>query len=196
MPMLLPAWEIFHCKGILSAKILPRQFDLNSIRKIIVSTSRFTETISTMKFSRFVSDKTSISREVREAAKGCKQGGENCRGELRQEKKKNRTTRRRVNKSKTKKSKMEAQKGGNVEKKNSTRKFKRNKKQRQQPKETKKLPKKKSRKDLRKETKWFEATTTPTKILRQGQCFTDIVAKSKKFNKAQVEFRLANRIDR
>merc|ERR1719234_1026729 len=28
-----------------------------------------------------------------------------------------------------------------------------------------------------------------------GQCFTDMVAKTKKFNKAQVEFRLAKRIE-
>merc|ERR1712083_403524 len=30
---------------------------------------------------------------------------------------------------------------------------------------------------------------------RQDTCFTDLVAKTKKFNKAQVEFRLANRIE-
>ena len=146
--------------------------------------------------SRFGLYKTFISREVREAARGCKQGGKNCRGELGQEKKKNRKNRRKGSKSKTKKSMKAAKNVGNVEKKNLTRKLNRKNKLRKQPKETKKIPKKKSRKDLRKETKWFGATTTPTKILRQGQCFTDMVAKLKKFNKAQVEFRLANRIDR
>ena len=30
----------------------------------------------------------------------------------------------------------------------------------------------------------------------QDQCFWDMVAKTKKFNKAQVEFRLANRVER
>ena len=33
-------------------------------------------------------------------------------------------------------------------------------------------------------------------LIRQDTCFTDLVAKTKKFNKAQVEFRLANRIER
>merc|ERR1712130_307035 len=45
-----------------------------------------------------------LQREVREAARGCKQGGKNCRGELGQEKKKNRKNRRKGSKSKTKKS--------------------------------------------------------------------------------------------
>ena len=184
---------------------------------MIAPTSKFSQFMLMMKISRFV-HKTYISREVRETARGCKLGGKDCRRKLRQEKKKNKRNRRKGNKSKTKKSKKAAKKNmrnrrkvkksktkkskktaknaDNVEKKKLTRNLNRKMKQRKQPKETKKIPKKKSRKDLRKETKWFGATTTPTKILRQGQCFTDIVAKSKKFNKAQVEFRLANRIDR
>ena len=32
--------------------------------------------------------------------------------------------------------------------------------------------------------------------LRQDTCFADLVAKTKKFNKAQVEFRLAKRVER
>ena len=31
---------------------------------------------------------------------------------------------------------------------------------------------------------------------RQDTCFADLVAKTKKFNKAQVEFRLAKRVER
>ena len=169
-----------------------------------------------MKISRFGLYKTFISREVREAARGCKQGGKNCRGELGQEKKKNRKNRRKRKISKTKKSKKAVKKNrknrrkvkqskpkkskkavknaGNVEKKNLTRKLNRKNKLRKQPKETKKIPKKKSRKDLRKETKWLGATTTPTKILRQDQCF--MVNKSKKFDNAQVQLRLVNRIER
>merc|ERR1711936_1472608 len=38
-------------------------------------------------------------------------------------------------------------------------------------------------------------TSSTSGIGRQDQCFTDMVAKTKKFNKAQVEFRLAKRVE-
>ena len=196
---------------------------------IIAPTSKFFQIILMMKIIRFGTYKTFISREVREAGRGCiKQGGKNCRRELRQEKKENMKNRRKgkisktkkskkavkekkkdrkkVKKSKTKGSKKAVKYAGNVEDKKLNRKLNRKKEQMKHPKETKKTPKKKSRKDRRKETKWFcpevtprptqPTTTTPTEMILQAQCITDMVAKWKKFNKAQVEFRLANRIDR
>ena len=195
---------------------------------IIAPTSKFFQIILMMKIIRFGTYKTFISREVREAGRGCiKQGGKNCRRELRQEKKenmknrrkgkisktkkskkavkKNRKDRKKVKKSKTKGSKKAVKYAGNVEDKKLNRKLNRKKKQRKQPKVTKKTPKKLT-KGQRKETKWFcpevtpcltqPTTATPTEMIWQAQCITDMVAKWKKFNKAQFEFRLANRIDR
>merc|ERR1711990_767666 len=136
----------------------------------------------------------SLQREVREAARKCKKG--------------DKKSGRKVRKSKAKK--------GNGARKKSTRKLDGKKK----PKATKKKQKNKSRKDRKldgkkkaKATKKKQKNKAP-KDRRKGKkglnglrssptsengrnsstCFTDLVAKTKKFNKAQVEFRLAKRV--
>merc|ERR1712130_1059420 len=68
-------------------------------------------------------------------------------------------------------------------------------KKRQKTRKSKSRPKTQGQKDTKKRQK-----TRPGALLRSGnernstQCFTDLVAKTKKFNRAQVELRLANRV--
>jgi len=161
----------------------------------------------------------SLQREVREAARGCEKGDKKCiRQEKRQEKKKNRKNLRKekkknmkdrpkkVNKPRTKKSKKGAKQDGKGARKLNGKKTKQQKQQKQQrkqqkkAKDTKKRQKKKSekgRKKGKKESTGLSRTSSTNGSGRNttDQCFTDMVAKTKKFNKAQVEFRLAKRIE-
>merc|ERR1712037_1016680 len=62
------------------------------------------------------------------------------------------------------------------------------------PKETRRVSKKKAQKaQIQESNKPRSSSTSGTG--RQDTCFTDMVAKTKKFNKAQVEFRLAKRVE-
>merc|ERR1711934_311286 len=149
-----------------------------------------------------------LPRGTRGAARKCQQGDkrQKCRKKLRQEKKRNRTNRR--------KEKMStAKKGMKNAKKTSTTNLKSIKKTQR------KLQKKRSRKNGRRQKKrlrngqrkrkdwWPKPTTTTTTVTATAtptttstgrppdQCFWDLVAKTKKFNKAQVELSLAKRIE-
>jgi len=150
-----------------------------------------------------------LQREVRDAGKGgCEPGDKKCkrreRKRLRKGKKQSRKNRKKTKTSKTKKSK----KGGKGERKKSTRKL--NGERRQKKKGTNGKPKKntsdKKRRQKKKQSKEIKGQAQGVKGSRSssasgsgrnttGQCFTDMVAKTKKFNKAQVEFRLAKRIE-
>merc|ERR1712010_236180 len=67
------------------------------------------------------------------------------------------------------------------------------KKGKKRPKKTRRVTKKKAQKaQIQESNKPRSSSTSGTG--RQDTCFTDMVAKTKKFNKAQVEFRLAKRI--
>merc|ERR1711981_91192 len=118
-----------------------------------------------------------LQRDVRGAAGDCRRGEskKECRRRLRKEKKKERKRQRKRTK---------ASRNG---------KFSR------QLKKAKETPKKKNIKKDKKQKKPDESKETAVGIAqrngRQDTCFTDLVAKTKKFNKAQVEFRLANRIE-
>jgi len=160
-----------------------------------------------------------LQREVREAARGCDRGDKKCiRQEKRQEKKKNRTNLRKekkknrkdrprkVNKPRTKKSKKGAKTDGKGARKlDGKKKQKQQRKQKKKAKDTKTKQQKKSGKDRKrpkrpkgkKESNGLSRTSSTNGSGRNtsGQCFTDMVAKTKKFNKAQVEFRLAKRIE-
>merc|ERR1712179_17296 len=146
----------------------------------------------------------SLQREVREAAKGCESGNKEC--ERRSRKLRKRKKARKVVRSK--KGKKPPRREGNAGKKKLTRR-REGKKKRQKTRKTagkknekkkeskhsKKGQKKISRKNRKKGRKNGPLRTSSTSgIGRQDQCFTDLVAKTKKFNKAQVEFRLAKRI--
>merc|ERR1712037_658826 len=62
------------------------------------------------------------------------------------------------------------------------------------PKKTRRVLKKKAQKaQIQESNKPRSSSTSGTG--RQDTCFTDMVAKTKKFNKAQVEFRLAKRVE-
>merc|ERR1712212_1059585 len=131
----------------------------------------------------------SLQREVREAARKCKKGDKKCQTKVRKERRRNKKSGRKVRKSKAKKGKKE----GNGARKKSTRKLDGKKK----PKATKKKQKNKSRKERRKGTKGLNglrSSPTSGNGRSSSTCFTDLVAKTKKFNKAQVEFRLAKRV--
>jgi len=123
-----------------------------------------------------------LQRDVREAAGDCKRGEskKECRRRLRTERKKERRRQRKRTKA--------ARKGKftrKVKKVDKPEKKKNNKK-------TGKNPKKQEKPGQSKETAVGIAQRNAG---RQDTCFTDLVAKTKKFNKAQVEFRLANRIE-
>merc|ERR1711990_46446 len=127
----------------------------------------------------------SLQREVREAARKCKKGDKKCQTKVRKERRRNKKSGRKVRKSKAKK--------GNGARKRKDRKLDGKKK----PKATKKKQKNKSRKDRRKGTQGLNglrSSPTSGNGRNSSTCFTDLVAKTKKFNKAQVEFRLAKRV--
>jgi len=161
-----------------------------------------------------------LQREVREAGKGgCEPGDKKCKRQLRKEKRKerkklkkgkkqSRKERRKANTSKTKKSKKGGKKGGKGGRKKPKRKLKGER--RQKNKKTKRKPKNKTsdkkRRQKKKPSKEKKGQSQDVKGSRSssangsgrnttGQCFTDMVAKTKKFNRAQVEFRLTKRIE-
>merc|ERR1712037_589272 len=68
------------------------------------------------------------------------------------------------------------------------------KKGKKRPKKTRRVSRKKVQKAQIQESNGLRSSST-SGTGRQDTCFTDLVAKTKKFNKAQVEFRLANRIE-
>jgi len=121
-----------------------------------------------------------LQRDVREAA-DCKKGEskKECRRRLRTERKKERKRQRKRTKAARKFSRK--QKVDKPEKK----KKKKNIKTGENPKKQQEKP------GQSQET----AVGIAQRNGRQDTCFTDLVAKTKKFNKAQVEFRLANRIE-
>jgi len=124
-----------------------------------------------------------LQRDVRESA-DCKKGEskKECRRRLRTERKKERRRQRKRTK---------AARRGKFTSRNQkkTKKEQEEKKTGKKQKQTGKNPNK--RPDESKET----AVGIAQRNGRQDTCFTDLVAKTKKFNKAQVEFRLANRIE-
>jgi len=148
-----------------------------------------------------------LQREVREAGKGgCEPGDKKCRRkQLRQEKKKDRKNRRKGEKSKTKKGKKGRKEGGKRKGRKLTRRRKqKTEKEGKQEKNTsnKKRKSKKRSKKGKKVSKKVNgldgarsSSASGSGRNTTGQCFTDMVAKTKKFNKAQVEFRLAKRIE-
>merc|ERR1712130_851158 len=139
----------------------------------------------------------SLQREAREAKRGCSKGGQKCRDSNGQKDTKKRQ--------KTRKSKSRPKNQGqkDTKKRQKTRKSKsrpknqgqKDTKKRQKIRKSKSRPKTQGQKDTKKRQK-----TRPGALLRSGnernstQCFTDLVAKTKKFNRAQVELRLANRV--
>jgi len=157
-----------------------------------------------------------LQREVREAARGCEPGDKKCkkqlrqdkrkeRKKLRQQKKKNKKNRRKGKQSQTNKGKKGGKQGGKGKgKKLTKRKKKKNDKKGKQKKNTsdkKKKSKKKSkkRKKVSQKVKGLDGARSSSASgsgrNTTGQCFTDMVAKTKKFNRAQVEFRLTKRIE-
>jgi len=149
----------------------------------------------------------SLQREVREAAKGC---DKQCQRKLRQEKRKSRKNQQKrmskKNRSKVKKSKKgkkASKKGGNRSKEN-TSKTKKGKKagkkggsMRKEKTSKKKKGKKAAKKGAngaRKKLDVLKTSPTSGNGRNSSTCFTDLIAKTKKFNKAQVEFRLAKRV--
>merc|ERR1712055_1185668 len=146
----------------------------------------------------------SLQREVREAAKRCKSGGKECarsRKERRRKKKRKVVTSRKDKDTPKREKKFTRKstrnkKGTKATKKKKTKKTKNNSK-RQKTRTAKKQKKKGGRKNRghkKGEKKEPLRTSSTSGNGRQDQCFTDMVAKTKKFNKAQVEFRLAKRI--
>jgi len=150
-----------------------------------------------------------LQREVREAGKGgCEPGDKKCRRkQLRQEKKKSKKNRR---KGKQSEKGTKGKKGGKEGGKRKARKLTRRKKQKTDDTEGKKeknasnkktKSKKRSKKGKKasKKVKGLNGARSSSESgsgrNTTGQCFTDMVAKTKKFNKAQVEFRLAKRIE-
>jgi hypothetical protein len=137
-----------------------------------------------------------LQREVREDARG-KNNPEcdrKCRRELRDRKKS-----RQLKKKKNKKPSRQGKKGKNARKaggktvKGRTEK----KKGKKRPKKTRRVSKKKVQKAKKaqiQESNGLRSSST-SGTGRQDTCFTDMVAKTKKFNKAQVEFRLAKRVE-
>merc|ERR1712012_186612 len=113
-----------------------------------------------------------LERDAREAGKRCENGDRKCK--------------RKQNKKKSRKS---AKKGG--KKKSGKEKKQR---QRSEKKTAKKLSPKKREKKVRKQ-KSMRRQGGERASGRQDTCFADLVAKTKKFNKAQVEFRLAKRVE-
>merc|ERR1712212_999749 len=162
-----------------------------------------------------------LQREVREAAKGnkgCDKEDKKCKNKQRQRKKKTRKRLRKQQKKDQKDKKSERKKKISTDKKGKKGAKKRGKKGREnkkvrkfkgknrgerrpRPGGRKKKPEKGGKKD-KKKNKNKEGSNGPRSSSpsgngrnTSGQCFTDMVAKTKKFNRAQVEFRLCKRIE-
>jgi len=122
-----------------------------------------------------------LERDIREAGKNCPKGTEGKKCRKRQKKRKSRkSTKRGGKKQKSGKGRKLRQRNG----KNASKKI-------NQDKREKKVRKQKS---MRRQG----GAGAPSKERasgRQDTCFSDLVAKTKKFNKAQVEFRLAKRVE-
>merc|ERR1712165_460552 len=116
-----------------------------------------------------------LERDIREAGKNCPQGKEGKQCRKRQKKRKSRKSTKR---------------GGKKQKSGKGRKLR----QRSGKKASKKINQDKREKKVRRQG----GAGSPSKERargRQDTCFADLVAKTKKFNKAQVEFRLAKRVE-
>merc|ERR1711936_1210670 len=119
-----------------------------------------------------------LERDAREAGKKCDNGDRKCK--RRQKKKKSRRTRKKGGKKKSGKGKKQRQRSGK--------------------KTGKQLSPKKNGKKVRKQNSLkrqggARSSSKQRASGRQDTCFADLVAKTKKFNKAQVEFRLAKRVE-
>merc|ERR1712088_1108936 len=145
-----------------------------------------------------------LQREVREAARGNNEErcDKKCRRKLRQQKKKDRKRTRKLKKKpkKGKKGKNKTKKAGKAEERKIKERMSKKKKGTKKSKGKKERPKKKPRKGQRKSKKKIlqdpnGPRSSSNRNGRQDQCFTDLVAKTKKFNKAQVEFRLTKRVE-
>jgi len=124
-----------------------------------------------------------LQREARDAARGCKGGKKKCGKKSR--KRNGKPSKRKSGRKETifKKPKKGAKKG-------------KPKKERAKAAESKRKNRQRSRKTRPKTNNRNRARSSSTSSNgRQDQCFTDLVAKTKKFNKAQVEFRLAKRVE-
>merc|ERR1712062_178005 len=122
-----------------------------------------------------------LERDIREAGKNCPQGKEGKQCRKRQKKRKSRKSSKR---------------GGKKQRSGKGRKLR----QRSGKKAGKNLSQDKREQKVRKQKSMRRqgGAGSPSKgrnAGRQDTCFTDLVAKTKKFSKAQVEFRLANRIE-
>jgi len=157
-----------------------------------------------------------LQREVREAGKGgCEKGDRKCerkakrknRKNLRKQKKNSKNNRRKGEKSqKGKKGKKGGKQGGKGNRKKLTRRKKQKTgdtkgKQEKNTSDKNRKSKKKSKKGktVSEKVEGLDGARSSSASASgrntTGQCFTDMVAKTKKFNKAQVEFRLAKRIE-
>merc|ERR1712210_418986 len=137
-----------------------------------------------------------LQREVREAARGKNKEGcdKKCRKALRQARKKDRKKSRQLKKKKNAKPSSQGKKGKNGGRKAGRKTVKGRpgkKKGKKGPKDTRKVSKNKTQ--IKESNGPRSSPTSGTG--RQDTCFTDMVAKTKKFNKAQVEFRLAKRVE-
>jgi hypothetical protein len=143
-----------------------------------------------------------LQREVREAAGGKKNQGcdKKCRKALRQAQKKDGKKSRQLKKKKNKKPSRQGKKGKNGGRKAGRKTVKGRpgkKKGKKGPKDTRRVSAKKAKKAKKaqiQESNGLRSSST-SGTGRQDTCFTDMVAKTKKFNKAQVEFRLAKRVE-
>merc|ERR1712190_273871 len=116
-----------------------------------------------------------LERDIREAGKNCPKGKEGKRCRSRQKKRKSRKS---------------TKKGGKKRKSGKGKKLR----QRSGKKTDEKLNQEKREKKVRKQ-KSMRRQGGERASGRQDTCFADLVAKTKKFNKAQVEFRLAKRVE-
>merc|ERR1711953_1563239 len=125
-----------------------------------------------------------LQRDVREAA-DCEKGEskKECRRRLRKERKE-RKERKKERKRQRKRTKA-ARRG----------KLSRNMKKAEETPKNKNIKTGKKQKQEKPGQSQETAVGIAQRNGRQDTCFTDLVAKTKKFNKAQVEFRLANRIE-
>merc|ERR1711997_338653 len=122
-----------------------------------------------------------LERDIREAGKNCPQGKEGKQCRKRQKKRKSRKSSKR---------------GGKKQRSGKGRKLR----QRSGKKAGKNLSQDKREQKVRKQKSMRRqgGAGSPSKERargRQDTCFADLVAKTKKFNKAQVEFRLAKRVE-
>merc|ERR1711994_64751 len=122
-----------------------------------------------------------LERDIREAGKNCPQGKEGKQCRKRQKKRKSRKSSKR---------------GGKKQRTGKGRKLR----QRSGKKTGKQLRQKKNGKKVRKQNSLkrqggARSSSKQRASGRQDTCFADLVAKTKKFNKAQVEFRLAKRVE-